>query len=135
MTQFKEWVNAQQVMHFIDRAEPDMSDLKKAEKAGKSARRLYAYRKQQKMTRDVAEDLLDAFDLGYLLHTGDIGIERVEVHESMHSKMRRAQAANKNLRAEVTYWKNRALAAESAQPVHPSLSPLNPIYWENVNSL
>jgi hypothetical protein len=101
-------------MHFIDRANPDMPDTRKSLIADKSEKSFYNYRRKECMYLETAEDLLDAFDLGYLLHTGDIDTWEIEVKESNHAALRKAQAHNGKLMEEVREWKERALKAEAA---------------------
>ncbi len=116
----RELVNAQQVMHFVDRATPDTYDTDRALIVGVHARRLYAYRKQQWMTRDTAEKLLDAFDLGYLLYTGDIEVVNSEVKESITSVYKKTREHNRRLKAQRNEWRDRALKAEKLLQNPPS---------------
>jgi hypothetical protein len=116
----REYVNAQQVMHFVDRATPDTFDTDRALVVGVHARRLYAYRKQKWITRETAEKLLDAFDLGYLLYTGDIEIRQDGIGESNESAKRKAQQRNKQLSEELQYWKARAKRLENNPPSPPN---------------
>jgi hypothetical protein len=127
-----EYVNSQQMMQFVDRATPDTFDTDRALVIGVHARRLYAYRKQKWVTRDTAEKVLDAFDLGYLLYTGDIEIEVRHVGEAESTAKRKAQQRNVVLSQQVRYWKKRALRAEKKlQSTPPSLTTCK----ESVNTL
>ena len=90
--------NAKQVMRYVDRATPDMSDNMRSEVSGKSQRCIYRYRRQRWMMQKTVEDLLDAFDLGYLLHTEDW--ETKDVSETNEQRCQRYQSMNISLRTQ-----------------------------------
>jgi hypothetical protein len=128
MSDTRRYVNAQQVMRFIDRAEPDMSDIQKSIKVQRSPKRWYNYRRQERMDYDTAERILDIFDLGYLLHTGDIEIYESEIKESMTDLLATSRESLRKTKQDYRYWRRRAEAAEAQlkqnglEPSYPSLS-------------
>lgn len=118
----KEYVNSRQVMHFVDKATPDMSDIMRAEILGRVPKRLFDYRRQERMRRSTAEHILDAFDLGYLLYTGDIDTFEEGVKESSYQRIKTMEKNNRIYRSERDWWRNRAQELERKHG-EPSLSP------------
>ncbi len=125
----EERVNAQQVMHFVVNASPDMSWNGRAEVIGVNPRRLLDYRKQPWVRRQTAEKILDAFDLGYLLYTGDIEIDQHELKYSQTQMLEQVQNTNRQLRE-----KNRQLTTR-VKTLERKLASLSPQSKDSVKAL
>ena len=81
MARIKETVDPKLVMHFVKRANPDMSNCQIAECLSLDRKRIYDLLKGKNMLFDTADRILSKMGLNYLLITGDIPITTTVVKD------------------------------------------------------
>ncbi len=86
----KETVDPKLVMHFIMRANPEMSNQALARCLDLDPKRLYDFKRGKVMLFDTADRMLSQFGLNYLLYTGDIPItvRTIDFNRSRYDRAR-----------------------------------------------